>query len=77
LLIYPVGLGLEELLRPRSHILETELQVLAAELPERFDLRDRNLAKVEAARRQIIETMPQWQPSLRLAYLLSRRPEAR
>jgi hypothetical protein len=51
--------GLEELLHLRSHILETKLKILAAELLERFDIRDRNVAKVEAEKEQVIEAMPQ------------------
>jgi hypothetical protein len=51
--------GLEELLHLRSHILETKLKILAAELLERFDIRDRNIARVAAEKDQIIEAMPQ------------------
>lgn len=51
--------GLEELLHLRSHILETKLKVLAAELLERFDIRDRNTAKVDAEKERVLETMPQ------------------
>jgi len=51
--------GLEELLHLRSHILETKLKVLAAELLERFDLRDRNVANVGAEKERIVEAMPQ------------------
>jgi hypothetical protein len=51
--------GLEELLHLRSHILETKLKVLAAELLERFDIRDRNVAKVDGEKERAIEAMPQ------------------
>jgi hypothetical protein len=51
--------GLEELLHLRSHILETKLKVLAAELLERFEIRDRNVAKVEAEKDRVVETMLQ------------------
>lgn len=51
--------GLEELLHLRSHILETKLKVLAAELLERFDIRDRNLIRVEVEKERVIESMPQ------------------
>lgn len=51
--------GLEELLHLRSHILETKLKVLAAELLERFDIRDRNLTKLEGERNRLVEAMPQ------------------
>ncbi len=50
--------GLEELLHLRSHILETKLKVLAAELLERFDLRDQNVARVDAEKGRVIEAMP-------------------
>ena len=51
--------GLEELLHLRSHILETKLKVLAAELIERFQLRDQNVARVETEQERVIEAMPQ------------------
>jgi hypothetical protein len=51
--------GLEELLHLRSHILETKLKVLAAELLERFQLRDQNVARVETEKERLIELMPQ------------------
>ena len=51
--------GLEELLHLRSHILETKLKVLAAELLERFQLRDQNVARVEAGKERVIEMLPQ------------------
>jgi hypothetical protein len=51
--------GLEELLHLRSHILETKLKVLAAGLLERFDLRDRNVVKVDTEKQRVIEVMPQ------------------
>jgi hypothetical protein len=51
--------GLEELLHLRSHILETKLKVLAAELLERFQLRDQNVARVETEKERVIEMMPQ------------------
>ena len=51
--------GLEELLHLRSNILETKLKVLAAELLERFDIRDRNIAKVESEQERVIGAMPQ------------------
>jgi len=51
--------GLEELLHLRSHILETKLKVLAAELLERFQLRDQNVARVEAGKERVIELLPQ------------------
>ena len=50
--------GLEELLHLRSHILETKLKVLATELLERFELRDQNVARVEAEKERVIEVMP-------------------
>ena len=50
--------GLEELLHLRSSILETKLKVLAAELLERFDIRDRSLARVEGQKDRIVEAMP-------------------
>jgi len=52
--------GLEELLHLRSNILETKLKILAAELLERFDIRDRNVAKVENEKERVIEVMPQF-----------------
>ena len=51
--------GLEELLHLRSHILETKLKVLAAELLERFQLRDQNVARVEAGKERVTEMLPQ------------------
>ena len=51
--------GLEELLHLRSHILETKLKVLAAELLERFQLRDQNVARVETEKERVIEAIPQ------------------
>ena len=51
--------GLEELLHLRSHILETKLKVLAAELLERFNLRDRDIARVDAEKERVVETIPQ------------------
>jgi hypothetical protein len=51
--------GLEELLHLRSHILETKLKVLAAELLERFDLRDQNVAKVDGEKDRVVAAMPQ------------------
>jgi hypothetical protein len=51
--------GLEELLHLRSHILETKLKILAAELLERFDIRDRNITKVEDEKALVAGAMPQ------------------
>ena len=51
--------GLEELMHVRSHILETKLKVLATELLERFQLRDQNVATVEAEQERILAAMPQ------------------
>jgi hypothetical protein len=50
--------GLEELLHLRSHILETKLKVLAAELLERFQLRDQNLVRVDAEQEKVLAAIP-------------------
>ncbi len=50
--------GLEELLHLRSHILKTKLDVLAAELRERFQLRDQNLARIYVEKSRMAEELP-------------------
>ncbi len=50
--------GLEELLHLRSQVLETKLKVLAAEVLERFQLRDQNLELVDAQQERVRAVMP-------------------
>jgi hypothetical protein len=51
--------GLEELLHLRSSILKAKLQVLAAELLQRIQLRDQNAARVDAEKTRVLEVLPQ------------------
>ena len=50
--------GLEELLHLRSHILKTKLEVLAIELRERFQLRDQNVARIDAEKETVVRSLP-------------------
>lgn len=50
--------GLGELLHLRSNILKTKLEVLAAELLQRFHLRDQNVARVVAEKERVVEVLP-------------------